>query len=1015
MLNLAATIAVTLQQGIVPLTGFTSPANGDTTGYWQQRVHYTIIATLDERAQKVRARATMRYVNNSPDTLREMYVHQYLNAFRPHSKWSQVDEREGRERFQNLEEPDFGYERFTAPVRVNDAPVPVDYPGAPDSTVARFRLPAPLPPGDSLVVAFEWDARPSTLPRRQGRRGRHWDLAQWYPKVAVYDRGGWQHNALQPAGEFYGEFGTYDVSLILANDQVVAATGVPVSGDPGWSRVIRAGSARLASRAYGAVTPADASAPPGHRVVRFFAEDVHHFAWTTSPDYRYEGGAIVRRLPNTRFTTWDTVSLHVLYRAGDDTVWGRGRVVERTAAAIQWLENLYGPYAYPQMTVLHRLDGGGTEFPMMQMNGSASQGLILHEGGHIWTYGILANNEWRSGWMDEGFTSYQTAWAQSLTPQERQRQNITAGAVDNARGYRRRAARMLLPRFEVLNVEMARMDLTGASEPIGTIAHEFRDFATYNDMIYDRAEVMYGQLRDLLGDSVFVAFTHDYYARWALRHVDERAMRASAERVSGRDLGWFFEQWVHRTGVTDYRLSRVRTRQEDAGWVTEATVKRVGSYAHPMNVGVLTPAGWTIGRMTKEPYNEEVVRITTSQEPIQVRLDPHHVTFDWDRRNDRRWGLWSTGREKSVFAWPFLDQSDRDRVVAGYRPTIWYSQPGGAAIGINQRSSYLGFIDKSSTDLAFLTRTHGRHSLQLFGAISTGKNPDWTSELGVLDDIVSWKVGRRSTYVAGVREREIDVAIVAAGPGVASSDVVEPFGFLDASEAVLLPELWLDEDPSVDLAVRGRWHIGSIDDSYWFIRPTLLGGASRVGYGKMELSVGRVKNLSENVRVSLRAYGGGTVGEPPPQRGLYLSAADPVSTFGNHWWRPRGAILKRPNMNYLPLGGPALRAFHWGLSSEWAAGANVEMARRLFDVGSRADTAGVWLTAFGDGAAMKEESFLNDAGLGIAVRGKIYDRPINLRLDFPFWASKESLTLDQGRAGRSTLAPRWAISFTDIW
>lgn len=1007
MLSFAATLLMSLQQGIGPSTGFTSPASGDTVGYWQQRVHYTIVATLDERAQRVRARGTLKYVNNSPDTLREMYVHQYLNAFRPASKWSEVDEREGRDRFQRLPDPHLGYERFTAPVQVNGAPVAVGYPGSPDSTVAHFRLPAPLLPRDSLMVTFEWDARPSTLPRRQGRRGRQWDLAQWYPKVAVYDRGGWQHNALQPAGEFYGEFGTYDVSLVLANDQVVAATGVPVSGDPGWSRVIRGGSSRLAAGAYGQPTPSEVVAPPGQRVVRFYAENVHHFAWTTSPDYRYEGGAIVRRLPATRFPTWDTVSLHVLYRPGDDTTWGGGRVLQRTVNAIQWLENLYGPYAYPQMTVLHRLDGGGTEFPMMQMNGSASQGLILHEGGHIWTYGILADNEWRSGWMDEGLTSYQTAWAQALTPQERQRQNITAGAPDNARGYRRRADRMTLPRFEVVNVNQARADLQGRSEPIGTVAHEFRDFGTYNSMIYDRAEVMYSQLRDVLGDSVFVGFLRDYYARWALRHVDERAMRASAERVSGRDLGWFFDQWVRRTGVIDYRLRRVRTRKEGASWVTDATVKRVGKYAHPMNVGVWTGAGWTIGRMSKEPYDEEVVRITTTQEPLEVKLDPYHVTFDWDRRNDRRWGFWSSGAVKHVFDWPFLDQADRDRRLVAYRPTFWYSDPGGAAIGISERGNYLGFIDNAAFDAALLTRASRRSIIPLYGFLATGKNPDWRTGTGWLDDVHHWQVGRRTEYIAGVREREIDVALNVAMPGL-----------YDSAHA-LLPELWVDDLATVDLAVRGRWHVGSVDDSYWFVRPSILGGfgGDQVGkgFGKLELALGRLKNVNENVRVALRAYGGAAMGEPPPQRALYLSAADPVSTFRNHWWRPKGAILKRPSVNYLPLGGPALRAFHWALSSEWAAGGNVEVARRMFDIGSRADTAGVWLTAFGDGAAMKEETFLNDAGVGIAVRGKIYDRPINLRLDFPFWASNESLTLDQGRAGRSALAPRWAISFTDIW
>ncbi|HEV8497957.1 MAG TPA: hypothetical protein VGQ56_13880, partial [Gemmatimonadaceae bacterium] len=217
--------------------GATSPASGDTVGYWQQNVHYQIVATLDEAQTKLRADGVLTYTNNSPDTLREMYFHQYLNAFRPGSKWSAVDEHENRVRFQNLTDPNYGYERLTQAPVVNGIPVIVDYPGAPDSTVMHLRLPTPLAPHDSIRIRFVWDARPSVVPRRQGRRGRTWDFAQWFPKVAVYDRGGWEPNALIPAGELYGEYGTYDVTMIVREDQIIASTGVPVSGDPGWSRV----------------------------------------------------------------------------------------------------------------------------------------------------------------------------------------------------------------------------------------------------------------------------------------------------------------------------------------------------------------------------------------------------------------------------------------------------------------------------------------------------------------------------------------------------------------------------------------------------------------------------------------------------------------------------------------------------------------------------------------------------------------------------------------------------------
>jgi len=606
----------------------TTPPPGDTTGYWQQGLRYAITATLDERLGGVRARGELTYVNHSPDTLREFYVHQYLNAFRPASKWSDADTREGRVRFQKLRDPDYAYERFTATPTFDGVPVAPEYPGSPDSTVARFRLPRPLPPGDSLQALFVWEARLSTVPRRQGRKGRTFDFAQWYPKPAVYDRGGWQPNALVPAGEFYGEFGTYDVTMIVPEDQVIGSTGVAVSGDPGWTRALRWGAVHRNADAYDGVRAAPTvRVPAGSRAVRFVARDVHHFGWSASPDYRYEGGVYVREAPPaaTRFPVWDSVPVHVLYKPGDEEEWGGGKVVERTLFALRWLESIYGPYAYPQMTALHRIEGGGTEFPMLMMNGSASQGLILHEGGHIYTYGILANNEWQSGWLDEGLTSYQTSWALGRTRHDfAARRRAAAAVATSASGPRP------LDAADSLSLAQTRLALLGRAEPVGLRADQFSQFAIYSAMIYSRAELMYGALHDVLGDSAFRAFLRDYYSRWALRHVDERAMRAAAERAYGKDLGWFFEQWVHGTGRIDYALRDVRTTTTGDGdaWVTEARLVKVGEYAHPMPVGVLTSRGWTVVRGEALPRTQHV-RILTAEEPVEVRLDPFESTEAW--------------------------------------------------------------------------------------------------------------------------------------------------------------------------------------------------------------------------------------------------------------------------------------------------------------------------------------------------------------------------------------------------
>src|SRR6266436_2989203 len=328
---------------------------GDTTGYWQQQVAYRIAAALDEPSGVLTGHVRISYVNRSPDTLRDFYVHQYLNAFRPGSRWAAADSAEQRERFQHMKDPDYAFERITSATVMGQGLRP-DYPYAPDSTIAHWTLPRSLGPGDSLTVEIDWQARPSTLPRRQGRQGRRFDFAQWYPKVVVYDRYGWENHPLYPAGEFYGEFATYDVMLDLAADQVVGATGVPVEGDPGWQKAavgaVAGGAIDYQRNYYGRAAGQNrcGTVGPGRKCVRFYADSVHHFALSLNPDYRYEEGR------------YRDVVVHVLYQPADSATWGRGIAVQRTEVALAWLDSLYGKFAWPQITNVHRIEGGGTEF-----------------------------------------------------------------------------------------------------------------------------------------------------------------------------------------------------------------------------------------------------------------------------------------------------------------------------------------------------------------------------------------------------------------------------------------------------------------------------------------------------------------------------------------------------------------------------------------------------------------------------------------------------------------------------
>src|SRR2546429_3963977 len=169
----------------------------DTTGYWQQQVSYRITASLDEPTGVLSGRERISYVNRSPATLRDFYVHQYLNAFRPGSRWAAADSAEERERFQHLVDPDYAFERITAATLMGRELRP-DYPYAPDSTIAHWTLARPLVPGDSLVVEIEWRGRPPTVPPPPGRPGRGLAFPHRDPQTGGYDHNRWQDHHPHP-------------------------------------------------------------------------------------------------------------------------------------------------------------------------------------------------------------------------------------------------------------------------------------------------------------------------------------------------------------------------------------------------------------------------------------------------------------------------------------------------------------------------------------------------------------------------------------------------------------------------------------------------------------------------------------------------------------------------------------------------------------------------------------------------------------------------------------------------
>jgi hypothetical protein len=401
-----------------------------------------------------------------------------------------------------------------------------------------------------------------------------------------------------PAGEFYGSFGRYDVVLDIEADQVVGATGAVLSGDPGWG-VEPSGGDFYESR------PGDPprlgllsiSPFPGRKRLRLYAEDVHHFAWTTSPEYVHESGVVPARPDRPR-----PIEVHVLYRPGDEDEWGGGKAAASTVSSLRFLEDVFGPYPWPQLTNVHRLEGGGTEFPMMIMDGSANPGLIMHETAHQYAHGIFGNNEWKEAWLDEGFASFLASWAFE---------------ADQPAAWRQSRDRM------------AEMEARGFEQPVSTLSEEFESFGLYNYMAYTRGSFVFRMLHGLIGDEMFRAALVAYYERYRFRHVTEESLRTAVEEVSGQDLGWFFEQWLHTTATLDYGIGEVDQRETPEGWATGVEVIRTGDAWMPVTLRVGDEERVVDGR-----GRSQRVEVISTNRPDRASLDPDGWILDTDPSND---------------------------------------------------------------------------------------------------------------------------------------------------------------------------------------------------------------------------------------------------------------------------------------------------------------------------------------------------------------------------------------------
>ncbi len=488
--------------------------------------NYRIQASLDWEAKTLEGRETITWRNAGTAPTAEFPLHLYLNAFKSSHSLFQREGGLGWPRPSNVR--DWGYCRLTG-VSTEGRELQGHF--GEDETVYWVRLPRAVAPGESIQVEVAWESRFPRIGVRTGWSGLFLMGAQWFPKVGVYQRDLWNCHAYHANTEFFSDFGVYDVELSLPNGLLLAHAGTQTN-----------------FKDAGDLTQDPKR--PLNVVWKLHAEDVHDFAWAVMPESSWG------------FTRFEYRKTQIFYFTQGEHMVNLPRQHEAIKAALRTSAEWFFPYPYPVLTIVDVPEGAGgadgMEYPTLITAGSvafdpfnqrmAPEGVSIHEFGHQYFYGLLASNELEEPWLDEGFTSWFTHKALQRTYQ----------SIFSSR------------RFQVGTEfgEWVSYWLDPSVDPLVQWGFRMRDGASYNRTAYAKPTLVLDQMEAMVGRPVMEQIVRAYTTEMAFRHPVRGDFKRIAERVSGRDLGAFWRDFVEGTEVLDYAISAVRTSEvSEGGWM----------------------------------------------------------------------------------------------------------------------------------------------------------------------------------------------------------------------------------------------------------------------------------------------------------------------------------------------------------------------------------------------------------------------------------------------------------------
>lgn len=530
-------------------------ANAQSSDYWQQHVDYKMDVVVDAKNYQYKGKQELVYTNNSPDTLRRVFYHLYNNAFQPGSEMDarvqsiadpdrrmvdkvKIDGKEVKQsRIAKLKPNEIGYLKI-----LNFKQDGVAATAKEVGTILEVTLAKPILPHATTTFTLDFDGQVPVQIRRSGRNnaeGVEFSMAQWYPKIAEFDFEGW-HADPYIAREFHGVWGNFDVNITIDKDYVLGGSGYLQNKNEIGKGYEDSGIT--------VVYPKKTKTLTWH----FIAPNVHDFTWAADKNYLHD----VLQVPNG-------ATLHFLYKNNPKIIDNWKKAEPLTATLMQFYNKTVGKYPYEQYSVIQGGDGG-MEYAMCTLilgEGTFEGliGVIAHEMGHSWFQHILASNESKHGWMDEGFTSYIEDLGMNEIA-EKKVDNPHKGSYD---GY-----------YFMVN--------SGKEQPQSTHADRFDFNQVYSITSYSKGEIFLTQLGYLIGKDNLSKTIKKYYADFKFKHPTPNDIKRTAERVSGANLDWYLTDWTETTNTIDYGIKNVA----ENGNNTTVTLERIGRTPMPIDLTV---------------------------------------------------------------------------------------------------------------------------------------------------------------------------------------------------------------------------------------------------------------------------------------------------------------------------------------------------------------------------------------------------------------------------------------------